>query len=200
MLTKYKLNSDAFAYVKDCLDDGHALSKKVLNACIDGKGEFLTFLPPNISLVHLMDFESGYVTDREASVLALTEFLMKYMGAPGRPFAVFDDPLASPDDPGLKGAEYQFFTFQSNVYHFLGPRDATTDKIIHAITSAGSYPFIGVLTSLPSNEPDVVHRQEVGEELLEALAIRTRIVVVGAYDDEGHLIYIRESNTTVSGF
>ena len=78
------------------------------------------------------------------------------------------------------------------VYPYLAGDSHPSEALLNELKDfACWYPYVAVLTSLPDGHPALVNKAEVGEDLLELLAARTELLVVGAYDEETDVIWER---------
>jgi hypothetical protein len=84
-------------------------------------------------------------------------------------------------------------TFGRETYHLLPSQDFTDlDRIIHAVgnVTSASGKMLGLLAT-SSKLPPVGVVTELDREFMDALALDTEAVLVGAYDGEGHLVWTR---------
>ena len=108
--------------------------------------------------------------------------------------AVFENSLASANDPIISETSSRVLTFRGEVYHLLTPEEANPEKIVEAVDDAYSGPvFIGILSSVPASSlVRLETTQELSGYLLDSIAGNVSKLVIGAYDGEGFLLWHRE--------
>lgn len=189
MLTEVRFGLEAVPYFDSCLLRGKTLATCILKYQRLETGQIIGYLPPNVPFERKTQFVAGGMfetpIDREKTVSWVSRFLQ----GPSRRYVVFEDAYAKPTDPWTQEPKTQFFSFESEVYHFLTSRDQKLETIIQTLRWADGYPFIGAFTSLPADGPEIKHRQEVTRDIVEELAKRVEHILVGAYDNETMLIW-----------
>ncbi len=184
MIQEVAIGELAIPFIRSCLWPQRALPARLLNLPFE-KGRVVAYAPEGVGQDRLTEFEAGLGVPGATEKLA--NFVLAYLQSPGAPYAVFQDYFSRPGDPALTWD--QFFLFDSEVYLYLGRRDASVDRIHDAISEASEYPFLAILTSVPPGEPP---KQGVASEAcLEALADRTQHLIVGAYDEESYVVWSR---------
>ncbi len=191
MLKKYDFGADALLYIKDCLHQGKSLSKYFLDEQILDKGQVSAYLPSNTDAGVKLRFETGGIVSRRKSEIYTANYIKEYLEHSKSNIAVFEDPYKKPTDPVLEKARYQAFFFQTEVYHFLTNENNDTERIIQTLKFSGGYPTIIFLSSLlePKHEIKIQTRETVPKLILQQLAIGVKHILVGAYDNEGELIW-----------
>ena len=188
MLKKFEFATEAVLYIQASLFDGDTLSRHLLGLPFNN-GRVATHLPATVSSETAQRFEVGGATTSNNTVSHLVDFITVYLSQ-GRRYAVFEA-IERCGDPCLSPLEQPFFIHDSEIYYFLDSKDFDSEKVKRLVQVARSYPFIGVLTSLPESDPGIRVAQEVTESVLEKLAARTTHLLIGAYDAEGVLIWSR---------
>ena len=192
MLKKYEFGLEAIQYIREQSYMDKTLSAYLFALPLE-KGSVVAYLPMNVSPEASRDFNAGGIARIAETEPRLAGFIMEYLGGRGKPYVVFEDAFKLSTDLSLQRADYIYFTHRSEVYHFLTSRDRDTARIISTIRTARCYPFLGALTSIPDDEPDIQCCQEVSNEFLRMLAMRTKHIIVGAYDLEAQLIWTAPS-------
>jgi hypothetical protein len=188
MLKEFEFGSEAIIYVQSCLSSGNTLSRRLLKLTL-GSGRVTAHLPANVSPVTAREFEFGGIAKGGENPWShLAAFIAEYLSGQGKRYAVFEA-IERKGDPCVSSLDKKFFTHGSELYFFLTSRDQDLSSITGTIRAARSYPFVGALTSVPEDEPDIRADFEVTTDVLEKLAARTEHILIGAYDDEGVLIW-----------
>jgi hypothetical protein len=74
----------------------------------------------------------------------------------------------------------------TNIYYMLRPGPA--EPMITAYNCFERMPFIGMITSLPDEAPEVFQGQELTDEFLDKLAANTTAILVSAFGNDATLI------------
>ena len=188
MLREYNFGDEAIAYVRSQMSQGHTLSKFLLQL-LPMRGSVRTYLPESCPASTVRNFNTGGVTTTDETRSKWVHFISDYLGKlPGRRYAVFES-LARPGDPYLSVTDSRFFSYGDEVYCFLTSEDRDPGRIVHTMRDANPYPFVGVLTRMARNRPQVQAKHEVAENVLQALAFSAEHILIGAYDNEAVLIW-----------
>jgi hypothetical protein len=189
MLIEVKFGLEAIPYFDSCLLRGKTLAAHILNHQRLETGQIIGYLPPNVPFEERVQFVAGGIFDTPIDRQKTVDLILSFLSGPGRRYAVFEDAYAKSNDPWTREPKTQFFSFEFEVYHFLTSRDQKREKITQTLRWADGYPFIGALTSLPADDLEIEHCQEVTRGILEKLAKRVEYVLIGAYDNETMLIW-----------
>lgn len=190
MLRQYELGSQAIDYIKSQLSVGHTLGRSLLDLPLDS-GRVAAFLPTGTEPESLYAFQWGGVATATDGVWEnMASFVSTYLrGGVGR-YAVFEG--FRPADRMLTASGRQYFSFgPDEIYYFASSAGADSPKVEVAADAGRSYPYIGVLTSIPEDSPDIRSGSDICEELLKELAARAQHLLIGAYDDEAPLVWTR---------
>ncbi len=187
MLKDFKFGSEAITYIRSCLSEGDTLSKYLLDSAL-GRGQVKAHLPADADPGYIKRFRWGGVTTRNNTRQFLTTFISAHLIKKGKQYAVFET-LYRPGDICLLSSKEHFFTHKLEVYYFLNSHDIDSDIIVSTVRFARSYPFIGVLTSIPEEESDIQAEHELPIDKLKKFVARTEYILIGAYDNEGVLIW-----------
>ena len=139
-----------------------------------------------------MQFNGSVLDGESNSLQPRADFVARFLKSNNRSLVVFENVYAVPTDTWIqsKGDGFEFFYFQSEVYLFDRPRSNRRKVIATAKISSG-YPSIGILTTLPNEVKLIQNHQKVTEEFLDQLAKNTEHLLIGAYDNETHIIWSR---------
>jgi hypothetical protein len=207
---KFHLNSGALEYIIECLEHGHTLARFLLETQDLLSGTVFTFADQNINPGQLMDFKRGgivpangvrrYISANDGSrylmvaksntVNELTSVTRDYLRAHPSNICIFEDPLASSSDPLDFSFEIDCLIYNEEVYYSLERSDSENDKVLNTINEANSSLLIGVMTKSPEFfvQPSN-NKKNITVSNLESFAAKAEIIVVGAYDGEGFLIW-----------
>jgi hypothetical protein len=192
MLKEVELGQEAIDYIKDSLSQGRTLSRYLCNLPLE-QGVVTTWLPPASNSLFLTDFRMGGVITgeiRHEADAKLGEFVSKYLSRSSTRYAIFEHALARAGDPFLLSVATRFFVYGDEVYFFLTSEDSETINIMDAVKNAKTYLLTGVLAEV-TTLPELRDHQQVTEEILRTIVDKTGYLIVGAYDEEGELIWKR---------
>ena len=189
MLKKIKLGQEAINYMKSCLTGAKTLSSYLLDFPLE-KGSIVSFLPESVNFESVNQFHYGGILRSAETDKIISQFITNYLSKPNS-YAVFEDAVAEPTYRYLSVGEKQFFTFQTEVYHYVCSEDSDVNKkVMNMLRVASSYVTIGVLAQF-SSELNISQKQELLEKDIKNLALNSQYILVGAYDGEGMLIWHR---------
>jgi hypothetical protein len=104
---------------------------------------------------------------------------------------VLQDIWAKSSDPAAQRSPHKKFFENSNVYYFFESENLNSYVMQNAISSMASYLFIAFLSRFPLRYSDLPPDHVIGERLIEQLATEVQEVFVGAYDQEGMVVWRR---------
>lgn len=219
-MNKYKefyFGDEAIKYIKEeCLSYGKTLAHCLLKFCHLSDGRVFAYLPPYVNESEAKDFEQGgktlinadetkfYTaadgskwmwepkpTTRESVIPLIRSFLKRYDDS----LVVFEDEMEEVGDPPSV-VKTRKFIYGKDVYHFLLSIDRDYERVerTFSYSESASSVFVGVMSrgghlhKLKGNE-DSVALQDI-----ENLAQNAEILIIGAYDGEGYLIWEKEQD------
>lgn len=191
MLKKFEFGPEAIAYIRNQLSLGKTLASYLDRLPLE-RGKTIAYLPASVSAKTSKNFENGHVGSTRQTLPKLLDFVSQYLVKPGKRYAVFEKSFARADDKSIRWTIEHLFFHGIEVYSFLTEKDYASEQLKFALTAPGGYYFIGALTSLSVNRPDIQERPVVSEDFLEQLATRAEHILVGAYDGEAVLIWNRD--------
>lgn len=187
---KYDLGGDGVEYVHYVLRAAKSLANEVLARQAIHEGRVTLLGPDGLDRRKLLQFRRGGLLSLRASREWLIATIMNGLAASSdRSCAVFENWLASSDDPWLVEARSKVFFFGGEVYHYCTGADDHA-AVEAATAESDALPFFwGMLSREPTTglEPGT----RVGRETLEELAAEMSLLIVGAYDGEGYLLWNR---------
>lgn len=189
MLHRVALGHDAVNYIATSLAEGGTLSRLLVSLPLSS-GRITAYVPRTLSNDGIHNFTAGWSPNPGGVFDKVRNHISSYLRTKPSRGAVFEDINAPPPDQGteLPGAPY--FAFDDEMYPFLTSARGGTKAVRRVMLETYSYRFLAVL----GNFADAVvshDRQAVGGDFLRTLVDRTEQLVVGAYDSDGCLIWIR---------
>jgi hypothetical protein len=216
-LKQYVLNTRAIAYIRYALGEGFSLAHLLLDRQDLEQGYVVTFLPENLSEEQLYDFRAGgkllvppdavlrtfdslgrairiepILSTLSHLVLLIHDYLRKECHG----IAVFQDGMAEATDKWVtQNRNYRIMIAEGRIYHFLTTEDAEPAKIERVVRRAETIypPLIGVMAVVEAEllERWREDRVELRREELSILAAQADRIVIGAYDGEGYLLWVK---------
>lgn len=208
------LGSAGIDYVRSILECGKTLSQTVLELVALDEGVAITYLPAHITTQEAEQFHVGgkfpqvnipkYFTSGGRSFRIeriqthtdwLLDTILPLLKPPSRCAFIIENGLARPTDGWLSKSTLAVAVYKEEVYHYVQGGLATTqDEIITAVAMIGSVapPLIGFVTA--EYEGAMTNRSlRLDEHVLSQFAAHTKLIVVGAYDYEGHVVWMSDS-------
>jgi hypothetical protein len=104
---------------------------------------------------------------------------------------VLQDVWAKPNDPTAQRSAHRRFFTDSDVYYFFDSKNLISGEVQNAISSMASYLFIAFLSRFALRSSELPPDHIVDDNLIEQLAHNIQEVFVGAYDQEGLVMWRR---------
>ena len=136
--------------------------------------------------------------DAGEAVKMLSQLILGYLQDGPDRYMVFQDVNLSPDSSWL--LEWQhYFTFGTEVYHFLSSTNTNhdTDHIIDVMRmgyTANSRLNAGILTTT-HNIPEIMPRQEITIDVKRALSNGTEHIIVDGFDGDREIIWSKDKRS-----
>lgn len=188
-LHRYELGDEARTFIRHEIDfDPDVGLARWLRKLPIEEGTVTAWLRPGLVDRVLCDFDSGGSLSGEENV-KLAEFVREYVGteAAGTRLGIFWAWWASRDWTYLEHVARPFFTVEEGVYFFVNGSD-DLEAIRKSMYRGRGYPSIGLLSRL-SSEPELLDRSVQDERLLQDLAAGVDHLLIGAYDQEGWIVW-----------
>ena len=137
-----------------------------------------------MSYEHQLDEQPDSVLEIQQAV---AKFISAHLTETVNPYAVFEDYIHTPESKWLAAAQY--FVNGSEVYHFLNSlASGDLAAISKTLKGASRYTFRAVLTALHGNA-QISRGLGVTPGVVGMLAVNTKHILVGAYDEESYVIW-----------
>ena len=193
----YRLGADALKFLYEQLANGGPISATLK---LSPGGVLWTYLPP--SAVQLQDqrhLEQGGAFTSESASEILREvlvFVKAFLQEDASSILLAEDRFFGISDPPNSRDQY-IFEWRGTTYHYRTHlfSAAHPQDFEEAIGSASNYPSILLLTKISSLEI-LPKRGQIDDALAAELAENIIHVIVGAYDEEGYLIWSNRTPST----
>ena len=195
----------AYRYVKDQLQDGHSLAKALLINLNFNEGAFFALLHPSADSTRIHEFRAGGILPanslegvcvegktysgrrKEDSVHELAMYLKSILN-PGQ-YCFFEDMVHDRSDPIPSDIEKYVLYFNQELYLYMSDlefNEQIAQKIIHY--SDAQWYYMNVISEAsPSSKLNTTACQ------FQSIAFKTNLIVIGAYDMEGFVVWKRYS-------
>ena len=212
-LTRHSLDFEqTFAYIKDNLKKANTLCSEVLNLVEFNRGSFFTLLPKGSNMARLYEFEAGLVVpqypEQEYVVNGwrgsycmvptiqdeMAKIIFQKMQNNTKLSSVFDDVLREEDDPHLDFFRSQglLYLHKKKVYYIIRKKIKKRTSVFNCLDkSDGLWHSLCVLTATKLKDLNGKH---LSSRHIREICIHTRLIIVGAYDSEGYVLW--EKNPT----
>lgn len=184
--------SGALNYIIGELEKGQRLSEHLLKLPLS-EGEIVAILPNEFDLHLVDDYGESikYITGQSVGKLIekeLISIINKYLVKNVKNIVVSETlwgiKARTPSDIG-------FIFYDEKRLDFLRGHESSKKKIKTLVTNAKGYPtiIIGSKATIVNEASD--SGEEIGDNLLSALASSTEFIIIGAFDGEGYLLWMR---------
>ncbi len=190
MLKEFDVRN-AIPYIRSSLAAGSTLAQHLLRLPLD-EGRVITHLPEETSPEAVEQFETGYRASWREIREHLVTFIAAYLKGYEKRYGIFET-FVRLGDPAFHPLEEQFLSHKQEVYDFVSSEDSSSDIVYATLRLARPYPFVGVLTSIPEDRPNIRTGHVLTIDEIEMLTSRAEYILIGAYDDEGTLIWSKQS-------
>lgn len=189
MLHEIVLGREALAYVRSSLSEGSALSHYLLALPLE-EGEVKSCVPAGVERVEASDLpDGGRLGFAGEGWRWVAPFVQAYLSLGSRRYGMFET-LWGPDDPAVGQRPVPYLVHEDEVYYLLTPQ-STEQEIRSVLRAARSYPFVGALAREEREIANTSVGQRIGAQVLKAVAEGTDHLLIGAYDDDGALVWSR---------
>jgi hypothetical protein len=167
----------------------NALSAQLLSLISFDKGKFFAFLPENMDLHKIKDFQSGW---REGIGVRsyIESYILDKLKKNSQLTAVFDDVSLT----FLPGYEEEVFAacgvaFEKEIYYLLPSKIASPQLIEDCFyCSDALWHSLCVLTTSDLSQKD---SKTLSLEEIKAICLQTVLIVVGAYDGQSYVMWAK---------
>jgi len=194
-LTEVPLGPSGLRYVESCLKHGSGLCSKLLEVVASG-GTVFTPVPDGTSLTRAEAFEVGGLMFRQDMKTWLVKHLDGLRSQAPEGCVIFQDVWAKSSDPVIKVSESESFFYDSGVYYFVDAAHLDARRVEKAVNDVTSYLLVGVFTGSPVVSSGLPANRDVDEASIDDLAQNTIEIFVSAYDQEGIVVWRRNSGDT----
>jgi hypothetical protein len=202
----------AVKYIRRQLGQGKSLAKTLLETVDFEQGDIITLSPTPLSPTEAMQFERGHTPQTPTKPERIKIGDSFYLAVPKttayeqlaetiydelttrRSVCFLENYLAEAHDGWLQRAKSRVVTHGNEVYHALLSADRDKDNIVAAIREWHLPTCIGALGSM--NEETSAHiasARIITTGQLTAFAETVQSVFVGAYDEEGYVVWNQRS-------
>ncbi len=187
------------AYVRRRLSSGLALSRKIIERLNLDRGTTISLLPPTTSREEALKFNTGGIIhkfQRLASPVvpinhideSVARIIAQLISPRGKVQCFFEEADARLGDPAIERSSFPVVTYGREVYYTSSVEADTGMQALQNLLAISRHPrSSGCVSEAPS--PMTVALSEVD---LDVIASGVFVIVVPAYDLEGHLIWTSE--------
>lgn len=194
MLKKVNLKEESIEYIQQQLSMGGVLSSQLMKLNLY-KGSVFTFFPstfsPHISIdfSESLEFLTGEKVSKEFDAL-ISDYIVNNLGLNERKIAIFET-MWNINDPIVAKRALQYFSINGRKYDFVKGRN-DTESIINYINDARGYPTVISIIETGHEYLDIKDKSKFKEEKLSELADSTEVLIIGAFDGEGYLLWQKD--------
>ncbi len=195
-----------FRYVTDQLQDGHTLARELLMNLDFKEGSFFALLHPSADRTKIHEFQAGgilavnpledvffqgglYPGRKKAHSVHQLALYLKSILQPGQS-CFFEDMVHHRSDPIRSEIKKYIFYFHEEVYLYIKEGEFSqeiAEKMIHY--SDAQWYYMNIISETNSG-----FDLNVTSEQLQNIALKATLIVIGAYDMEGFVVWKRFSD------
>lgn len=193
-------------YVTDQLQDGHSLARELLMNLDFKEGSFFSLLHPSADRTKIHEFQTGgilavnpledvffqgkiYPGRKKTHSIQQLALYLKNMLHTGQ-CCFFEDMVHNKSDPIVPEIEKHILYFHEEIYLYIQEAEfseETANKLIHYADAQWYY--MNIISELgPKFEVNMTCEQ------LHNIALKATLIVIGAYDMEGFVVWKRFSD------
>jgi hypothetical protein len=155
------------------------------------RGEAFAPLPKHVSEARAKSFRVGGLVSRRDVNAWFVEHIRTVWQCDVNGTLVLQDILARPDDPAVRNSNQKRLIADASVYFILEHGDLDPLSVQSAIRAVASFLFIAFLSRFSVRYNELPSDHVVEETLIDHLARDIEEVFVGAYDQEGLVVWRR---------
>ena len=189
MIKKVNLDNKAIEYIRNELLSGNDLATFLLKLPLE-TGHVTTYLHDALNSEDIEGFNLSIFLTKNLVMMndthdQMIDFISTHLESSRDSYAIFET-LGELGEGWLKSITVPYFSYNSKIYICLACTDTSAEMIKSAMGKARGYPFICALTYF---NLAITNGEVLSEDKLETLAKSVDHVVIGAYDEEGFLIW-----------
>ena len=202
MLTKYDLGDLGRRYLSEELQNGNSYAQAIERASLMAEGAVYTYLPValNSAVNELDDAILKRYDDLGMSSADLhhqidsfrSTLFSRFLADRANGYIIFER-IGKPQSPTVRQDGNPYFVFNNDVYLFLTASSISSAAIEACLRRTRRYPLIIGLTSCRVASMEISSGDAIDLQTLESYVEQTETLMVGAYDDEGYVIWNRDS-------
>lgn len=199
----------AFQYVTEMFQDGNTLAQELLTCINFREGEFFAVLNASADRTKIHEFRSGgilpenplegvsiqgkvYLGRKKSHSVNQLALYLDSMLCPGQ-CCFFEDAVHYRSDPIVPEIKNHILYFNKEVYLYIKEDEFSQEIAKNIIHYADAQWYYMNVISEPESEFESV----MTFEQLQNIALKTTLIVVGAYDMEGFVVWKKNAKTPV---
>lgn len=190
-LSQYELDFDrAMQYVYQSCKEANTLSEFVLELVNFNNGSFSTLLPQDANFEKIYQFTSGAVLGPIFEEMSI--YIYDKMQSNPSWSCIFDDVIRTPDDPLMDLFDSYGLSYDKEVYYYISAENKSPNLISQCLyKSMGFWHSLSLLTKESLSQV----KKELTTSQIKEVCIETQIIILGAYDSAGFIIWEKANKT-----
>ena len=186
----FDLAGSGLSYVESRLRQGTGLCASILQLSLANGAAFAP-LPHNTTIDRANLFDVGGLLSRRDAFDWLACHVRSLWRADSIGTLVIQDIWAKAGDIATSELELHRFFGDDNVYYFVERSEADSDFTENSIRAITSYQFMAFFSRIAIEYGKLPSNRRVSKDFIENIAHATEEVFVGAYDQEGLVVWRR---------
>ncbi len=205
---RFDFNDAANTYIRNQLRNGNSLAVELLKQCSLENGRTHAYLPADANDEAAYKFDVGGIVTRSKyknaqiveqivngqrwkpsrnGVIHAVPLIYKWLMMHPATICIIEDAVSNLGDPCLEQVETAMLSYGKEIYHWVRSEDASPDIIESVLLSGQSWRSIWAVSSSPKDLHGM--SKELTKMNIEMIARETTMLIVGAYDGEGYLVW-----------
>lgn len=206
-LFRHNLDYDkAIVYTREQLIFGNTLSKELLNVLDFEKGKFFTLLPDDADLTRIYEFPYGWILPQNETIEYINEsggkssfswtptvkneissFISEKLRLKTNRVCIFEDVVQLLSDPHIKFFHEYGLLYINELYYLVNGKNSSQETIASAIGEANAlWHLVFILTE---SDKSYAAGQEITLGEIKEFCKDTQLLIIGAYDGEGFVLW-----------
>jgi len=201
-IQKYEFKSNALAYINHELNNSGPYGHSILKNIPLEEGIIEVYVPPNL-FEYVNDFTDSIIfchiqlggdsKEIHLEFDSILENLITHYLYDSDGCAVFET-FDHPDSHILNRRINSYLIFEDRVLLYLSQKNLVDETVLSYWDHARNYPKVVGLSTFSQHCQNIKPKQEIDSETLVLLATTTEYLLIGAYDDEGYIVWRRKTS------
>jgi len=190
-LVEFAVGDEGLKYLRSTLRQGTGMCLHLLKLPLT-KGVAFSPIPAGASIERAIRFNAGGMTTMGDTHRWLGTHLRSLADKFPTGTIILQDVWAKPNDPAVLTAKSRSLLTIEQVYYYLKASDCDEQRVRTLIKDVTSFLLVGAFTRWPGSDSSLpVNGEIIADSVIEDAAREAEEIFVGAYDQEGLIVWHR---------